>query len=133
MYALAAAGTLYIVSAWLFYNSKYVCVTESSRQIASPSGKYQVEVDSSACNADSTSAIEVLLLRSDDEKSNSSGNEAEVLWKSRNSGDRKALSNQISVQVTWLDDVTVKLSIPKGSRGTLMPEFDNIKVIYEEH
>ena len=133
MYALVAVCALYLVFIWLFYNSKYVCVTESSRQIASPSGKYQVEVDSGTCNADSRSAVEVLLLRSD-EQTNLSGSEAEVLWRSQNNSDRKeVLSNQSGVQVTWLDDATVKLSIPKGSRGTLMPEFNNIKVIYEEH
>jgi len=54
---------------------------------------------------------------------------SEVLWKGRG---YKSPDDGI-VTATWLSDSTVKLRIPAGSRGTLEPELDAIKIVYEEY
>ena len=104
------------VIAWLFFNGlSGVCSVEPVKSIFSPSGGYRVDVQYRSCGGRGVSGLEVLLSRADTENK-----ESEVLWVSRDSGRTGEGAVERKVSVLWVNDETLRLSVPGEIRKERM-------------
>lgn len=131
LYLLAAVGVLYLAMLGMFFFSRSFCEISQIASFPSPSLKIAVDVQNSACRG--KEPVTTAFLRRPLSTDPSVPTTLTELWTSPPLvGPAPIDVGSSPVHALWIDESTVKIFVPRGTRKAFERDFDGVTVVYEE-
>jgi hypothetical protein len=130
LYLLAAIGALYLVMLGMFFFSREFCEISTVASFPSPTWKFAVDVQNSACRGKEPVTAAWLRMAS---TTSPSGHTLTELWTSPPLvGALPSDVGSSPVHAQWIDESIVKVAVPRGTRNVLEREFEGVTIVYVE-